>query len=458
MKNVLIIGSTGQIGSELTMKLRSIYNGNIVAGYIPGAEPKGELKESGPSAIVDITNEQQIAETVSKYNIDTIYNLAALLSAVAEAKPQLAWKIGMGGLFNVLEVAREMGCAVFTPSSIGVFGNNTPKDKTPQDTIRNPRTMYGVTKVSGELLSDYYHIRFGVDTRSVRFPGLISYVTPPGGGTTDYAVDIYYSAVKGEKFECPIAAGTFMDMMYMPDGLRAAIEIMEANPDKLIHRNSFNIASMSFDPEIIYNNIKKYMPDFHMEYKVDPLRQAIAESWPNSLDDTCAREEWGWKPEYDLDTMTKDMLAKLKERLDRGEDLPQYIKDHPIYYAGPAKTPEGMACGSMGPTTAGRMDPYVDLFQEHGGSMIMLAKGNRSQQVTDACKKHGGFYLGSIGGPAAILAQNNIKSIECVEYPELGMEAIWKIEVEDFPAFILVDDKGNDFFKQLKPRCLGNCK
>ena len=214
--------------------------------------------ESGPSAIVDITNEQQIAETVSKYNIDTIYNLAALLSAVAEAKPQLAWKIGMGGLFNVLEVAREMGCAVFTPSSIGVFGNNTPKDKTPQDTIRNPRTMYGVTKVSGELLSDYYHIRFGVDTRSVRFPGLISYVTPPGGGTTDYAVDIYYSAVKGEKFECPIAAGTFMDMMYMPDGLRAAIEIMEANPDKLIHRNSFNIASMSFDPEIIYNNIKKY--------------------------------------------------------------------------------------------------------------------------------------------------------------------------------------------------------
>ena len=197
MKNVLIIGSTGQIGSELTMKLRSIYNGNIVAGYIPGAEPKGELAESGPSAIVDITNEQQIAETVSKYHIDTIYNLAALLSAVAEAKPQLAWKIGMGGLFNVLEVARTMKCAVFTPSSIGVFGNNTPKDKTPQDTIRNPRTMYGVTKVSGELLSDYYNIRFGVDTRSVRFPGLISYVTPPGGGTTDYAVDIYYSAAKG---------------------------------------------------------------------------------------------------------------------------------------------------------------------------------------------------------------------------------------------------------------------
>ena len=307
MKNVLIIGSTGQIGSELTMELRKRYDGDIVAGYISGAEPKGELLESGPSALVDITNEQQIAETVSKYKIDTIYNLAALLSAVAEAKPQLAWKIGMGGLFNVLEVAREMKCAVFTPSSIGVFGNNTPKDKTPQDTIRNPRTMYGVTKVSGELLSDYYNIRFGVDTRSVRFPGLISYVTPPGGGTTDYAV-------KGEKFECPIAAGTFMDMMYMPDALHAAIQIMEADPTRLQHRNSFNIASMSFDPEIIANNIRKYIPDFQMEYKVDPLRQAIADSWPNSLDDTCAREEWDWKPTYDLDTMTKDMIAKLKER------------------------------------------------------------------------------------------------------------------------------------------------
>lgn len=315
MKNVLIIGSTGQIGSELTMKLRGIYNGNIVAGYIPGAEPKGELKESGPAAIVDITNPQQIAEAVSQYNIDTIYNLAALLSAVAEMKPQLAWKIGVDGLFNVLEVAREKHCAVFTPSSIGSFGDSTPKDKTPQDTIREPRTIYGVTKVSGELLSNYYHIRFGVDTRSVRFPGLISYVTPPGGGTTDYAVDIYYSAVKGETFECPIAAGTFMDMMYMPDGLRAAIEIMEANPDKLVHRNSFNIASMSFDPEIIYHNIQKYVPGFQMKYKVDPLRQAIADSWPNSLDDTCAREEWGWRPEFDLDAMTQDMLSKLRIRL-----------------------------------------------------------------------------------------------------------------------------------------------
>ncbi len=315
MKNILIIGSTGQIGSELTMKLRGIYSGNVVGGYIPGAEPKGELKESGPCAIVDVTDPGQIAETVEKYNIDTIYNLAALLSAVAEAKPQLAWKIGIGGLFNVLEVAREKHCAVFTPSSIGAFGEGTPKDKTPQDTICRPNTMYGVTKVSGELLSDYYHTRFGVDTRSVRFPGLISYVTPPGGGTTDYAVNIYYSAVKGETFQCPIAAGTFMDMMYMPDALRAAIEIMEADPAGLKHRNSFNIASMSFDPEIICSSIRNYLPDFKMEYKVNPLCQSIAESWPNSLDDTCAREEWGWKPEYDLDAMTRDMIAKLRQKL-----------------------------------------------------------------------------------------------------------------------------------------------
>lgn len=317
MKNILIIGATGQIGSELTMLLRKNYSGNVVAGYIPGAEPKGELKESGPSAIVDITNPQQIADAVSKYQVDTIYNLAALLSAVAENKPQLAWKIGLGGLFNTLEVARVKQCAVFTPSSIGSFGPGTPKDKTPQDTVQRPKTMYGVTKVSGELLSDYYFTRFGVDTRSVRFPGLISYVTPPGGGTTDYAVDIYYSAAKGEKFVCPIAEGTYMDMMYMPDALRAAVEIMEADPSKLVHRNSFNIASMSFEPNTIYQNIRKYLPEFEMQYQVDPLRQAIAESWPNSLDDTCAREEWGWKPEYDLDAMTQDMLAKLKERFGR---------------------------------------------------------------------------------------------------------------------------------------------
>ncbi len=315
MKNILIIGATGQIGSELTMRLRNEYpGGNVVAGYIKGAEPKGILLESGPAHEVDITNAAQIAEAVEKYNVDTIYNLAALLSAVAEAKPQLAWKIGVGGLYNTLEVAREKNCAVFTPSSIGSFGHGTPADRTPQDTIQRPDTIYGVTKVTGELLSDYYARRFGVDTRSVRFPGLISYTTPPGGGTTDYAVDIYYSAVKGEKFKCPLKPGSFMDMMYMPDALRAAIEIMEANPDRLIHRNSFNIASMSFDPEIIYNKIKEHIPGFEMEYELDPLRQKICDSWPNSLDDTCAREEWDWKPEYDLEAMTVDMITHLREK------------------------------------------------------------------------------------------------------------------------------------------------
>ena len=315
MKNILVIGGTGQIGSELIMKLRGIYgNDHVVCGYINGAEPKGILLESGPAEVVDITNAEQIAAAVDKYHVDTIYNLAALLSAVAEARPQLAWKIGVGGLYNTLEVAREKKCALFTPSSIGSFGPSTPHVKTPQDTIQRPETIYGVTKVSGELLSDYYARRFDVDTRSVRFPGLISYTTPPGGGTTDYAVDIYYSAVKGEKFHCPLKPGTFMDMMYMPDALRAAVEIMEADPTRFKHRNSFNIASMSFDPEIIYNKIREYVPDFQMDYELDPLRQKIADSWPDSLDDTCAREEWDWKPEFDLDAMTQDMLLNLRKK------------------------------------------------------------------------------------------------------------------------------------------------
>lgn len=316
MKNVLVIGSTGQIGSELTRELRKRYgNDSIVAGYIKGAEPKGELKESGPSAEADVTNPEMIADVVKKYNIDTIYNLAALLSVVAEKKPQLAWKIGIDGLWNILEVARENNCAVFTPSSIGSFGLSTPHTKTPQDTVQRPGTIYGVSKVTTELLSDYYFKKHGVDTRSVRFPGLISYVTPPGGGTTDYAVDIYYAAVRGEKFVCPIKKGTLMDMMYMPDGLHAAISLMEADPTRLVHRNGFNIASMSFDPEEIFNAIKRYKPDFEMEYDVDPLKQGIADSWPDSLDDSCARTEWDWKPQYDLDAMTVDMLKNLEAKL-----------------------------------------------------------------------------------------------------------------------------------------------
>lgn len=316
MKNILIIGATGQIGSELTMELRKRYgNDHVVAGYIHGSEPKGELKESGPSEVVDVTDGEMIAAAVKKYRIDTIYNLAALLSVVAESKPKLAWKIGIDGLWNVLEVARENGCAVFTPSSIGSFGLSTPHVGTPQDTIQRPRTMYGVTKVTTELLSDYYFTKYGVDTRAVRFPGLISNVTLPGGGTTDYAVDIYYAAVRGEKFVCPLKPGTLMDMMYMPDALNGSIKLMEADPSRLIHRNAFNIASMSFAPETIYDAIRREVPGFEMEYQPDPLKQSIADSWPDSMDDSCARQEWDWKPEYDLESMTRDMLAKLRARL-----------------------------------------------------------------------------------------------------------------------------------------------
>ncbi len=298
------------------MKLRRMYpEGNVVAGYIKGAEPKGILLESGPSAEADVCNGEQLLGIIKEYHIDTIYNLAALLSAVAEKKPQLAWHIQIDGLMNILELARQEGCAVFTPSSIGSFGPETPHENTPQDTIQRPRSMYGCTKVATELLSDYYFHKYGVDTRSVRFPGLISNVTLPGGGTTDYAVEIYYAAVKGEEFACPIAAGTYMDMMYMPDALKAAVDIMNADPSRLKHRNSFNIASMSFDPEILAAKIKEYIPGFRMHYEVDPVRQAIADSWPDKMDDSCAREEWDWAPSFDLDSMTVDMITALRKKL-----------------------------------------------------------------------------------------------------------------------------------------------
>jgi nucleoside-diphosphate-sugar epimerase len=316
MKNILVIGSTGQIGSELTMKLRAEKGGGVtVAGYIPSAPPTGRLLASGPSEEVNVCNAKQIADVVDKYDIDTIYNLAALLSATAERLPLKAWDIQMNGLINILEVAREKHVAVFTPSSIGSFGPSTPHDMTPQDTIQRPTSMYGVTKVATELLSDYYYHKYGVDTRSVRFPGLISYTTPPGGGTTDYAVEVFYAAVKGEEFICPIAAGTYMDMMYMPDALQAAVNIMNAKPMYLKHRNSFNIASMSFEPETLFAAIRKYIPSLKVRYEVDPVRQAIADSWPDRMDDSCARKEWGWSPTYDLDTMVRDMIANLKKKL-----------------------------------------------------------------------------------------------------------------------------------------------
>lgn len=318
MKNVLITGSGGQIGSELTLELRSRLGGSHVVASDKREITEGPLFETGPVEMADVTNAQEIARLVKKYNIDTIYHLAAVLSAVGESKPQLAWDIGVNGLYNILEVAREQKCAVFFPSSIGAFGPSTPLDNTPQDTIQRPVSMYGVTKVTGEMLCDYYAQRFDLDTRGVRFPGIISNVTLPGGGTTDYAVEIFYAAVKTKHFVCPIEAGTFLDMMYMPDAIKAAINVMEADPKKLKHRNAFNVTAMSFDPEIIYAEIRKHIPDFKMEYQPDPVKMCIAKSWPNMMDDSCAREEWGWNPEFDLDKMTRDMIQVIRKKFEMG--------------------------------------------------------------------------------------------------------------------------------------------
>jgi len=315
MKKILVTGAVGQIGSELTMSLRERYGNDNVVAAGHRTKPGEKLFGSGPFEYIDCCDINAIDNIVKKYDIDLIFHLAAILSAVAEAKPQLAWDVNINGLYNVLEVARENKCAVFTPSSIGAFGPTTPVDNTPQDTIQRPNTMYGVTKVSGELLCDYYYKRFGVDTRGVRYPGIISNVTLPGGGTTDYAVEIYYEALKNKKYTCFLAEGTYLDMMYMPDAINAAIDLMEADSDKLKHRNAFNVTAMSFAPEHICAEIKKHIPEFEMIYNVDPVRQAIADSWPNSMDDSAAREEWGWKPEYDLSKMTEDMLIELKKKL-----------------------------------------------------------------------------------------------------------------------------------------------
>jgi nucleoside-diphosphate-sugar epimerase len=315
MRKILVTGAAGQIGSELTMALRERYGNENVIATGHKTKPDNALIESGPFYFIDCTEISTVAEVVKKYKVDTIYHLAALLSAVAEEKPQLAWNVNMIGLYNVLEVARMYECSVFTPSSIGAFGPTTPLDKTPQDTIQRPNTMYGVTKVAGELLCDYYFKRFGVDTRGVRYPGIISYKTPPGGGTTDYAVEIYYRAIEHKKYTCYLKKGTYLDMMYMPDALKAAIDLMEASPAKLNHRNAFNVTAMSVAPENIAAEIEKIVPEFTMDFKIDPLRQAIADSWPNSMDDGAAREEWEWQPTYDLVSMTQDMIEKLSQKL-----------------------------------------------------------------------------------------------------------------------------------------------
>ena len=315
MKKILVLGSAGQIGSELVPYLRNLYgNNNVVATY--HRHPLiSEIRDGGHCENLDALEPDKVMDAVKKYNIDTIINLVAVLSAVGESKPTLAWKINMDSMLNVLEIAKEAHCAVFIPSSIGAFGPTTPLDNTPQDTIMRPTTIYGISKVAAELLGDYYFLKYGVDARGLRYPGIISNVTLPGGGTTDYAVEIYYEAIKHKSYVCYLKPGTFLDMMYMPDALRALVDLMEADPSRLKHRNCFNVSAMSFDPEMIAAEIKKHIPEFHMEYQIDPVKQAIADSWPNRMDDSVAREEWGWNPEYDLASMTEDMLRVLSPKL-----------------------------------------------------------------------------------------------------------------------------------------------
>lgn len=314
MKRILVTGAAGQIGSELVPALRERYGAtSVVASDV--RRPEGPLLESGPFEVADCTDAAAVGAVVSRHRIDTIYHLAAILSATGERDPGKAYAINMGGLFNILEIARERTCAVFTPSSIAAFGPTTPPDPTPQDTIQRPTTMYGVTKVAGELLCDYYHARFGVDTRGARYPGLISYVAPPGGGTTDYAVEIFYRALEQGRYTCFLGPDSQLDMMYMPDAIRAAIELMEADPARLRHRNAFNITAMQFTPERLAAAIRRHLPAFVLDYDVDPVRQAIADSWPRRIDDRAAREEWGWRPAYDLEAMTAEMLARLSKKL-----------------------------------------------------------------------------------------------------------------------------------------------
>jgi nucleoside-diphosphate-sugar epimerase len=313
MEKILVTGATGQIGSELVPELRKIHGNNNVVVGVHSRPPPGDLT-SGPTEKVDVANRQSVEEAVSKYDIDTIYHMAAILSAAGEKDPWLAWKVNMDGTYNVLETAREHKIVrVFCPSSIAAFGPETPRDNTPQDTVLRPRTMYGITKVAGELLCNYYFNKFGLDVRGVRYPGIISNKTLPTGGTTDYAVEIFYEAIKNGKYQCFLREDSTLPMMYMPDCIKATIDLMNADLRKLKHHTDFNLAAMSFSPKEISDEIKRLLPKFIMTYKPDQ-RQAIADSWPKSIDDSAAREEWGWRPSYDLKTMVKDMLTVLGEK------------------------------------------------------------------------------------------------------------------------------------------------
>ena len=319
MRRLLVTGAVGQIGSELTAALRDRYGADKVIAAGHHTPPSPELFDAGPFEIIDVTQRLGLEAVVERYNIDTIYHMAAILSAVGEGRPQLCWSVNVDGLYNVLELARERkGMRIFCPSSIAAFGPETPRINTPQETVLRPRTMYGVTKVTGELLCGYYWRRFGVDVRGVRYPGIISNVTPPGGGTTDYAVEIFYEAIRHRRYRCFVREDTVLPMMYMPDCIQATIDLMGADSAALKHRVDYNLTAMSFSAGELALEVRKHLPDLAVVYDPDPLRQAIADSWPRTIDDSAAREEWGWRPSYDLAGMTTDMLQKLAQRHAQG--------------------------------------------------------------------------------------------------------------------------------------------
>jgi nucleoside-diphosphate-sugar epimerase len=309
-EKILVIGASGQIGVELTLALRKIYGGaNVVASDL--REENELLKGTGPYVSMDVMNKEMLHVQVIRQNITQIYLLAAILSATGEKNPNLAWSLNMQSLLNVLDIAREEKLhKVYWPSSIAVFGPTSPKHNCPQQTVIEPVTVYGISKYAGEFWCNYYHKRFGVDVRSLRYPGLISYKSAPGGGTTDYAVEIFHEAVEEKQYTCFLREDTFLPMMYMPDAIRATIELMEADASKIGIRTSYNISGMSFSPGEIAKEISKHIPAFKMDYKED-YRQQIADSWPASIDDTVARNDWGWKEEYNLERMTEDMMGHI---------------------------------------------------------------------------------------------------------------------------------------------------
>ncbi|MFT2007099.1 NAD-dependent epimerase/dehydratase family protein [Pontibacter sp. 13R65] len=314
-ETILVIGACGQLGSELTLSLRAIYGGNqVVAADI--YEPRqADLLNSGPFEKLDVLDPAGMALMATRYKFTQVYHLAAVLSATGEKDPKFAWRLNMEGLFHVLDLALAQGIQrVFWPSSIAVFGPDTPRQQTPQHTIMNPSTVYGISKQAGEMWCAYYYKKYGLDIRSLRYPGLIGYKTLPGGGTTDYAVDIYRKAVAGQPFECYLHQDTYLPMMYMPDAIKATIDLMQAPAQSISVRESYNISGMSFSPKEIATSIQKFVPSFKIIYKPDS-RQQIADSWPQTISDHVARQDWGWQPTFNLDAMTADMLENLKAQL-----------------------------------------------------------------------------------------------------------------------------------------------